>query len=125
MSAEKTKHNTHGGEGGGAKRDAYLFQGWQVVQVAARRFGVVVTRDGETQLDQAVNSAGKDGWLIEREPRSEKGSVVEQKAQVTERLVRRVGLNLGQQRLDDGVLGVDLQRLFRGCHVLIFQKKTQ
>ncbi len=78
----------------------------------------------QTQCQNAVNARGKRRRLVQREARSQQRGFKQEHDQVLDRLVILVRLNLGLERLDDAVLGVDFHRLL-GRHVRRHGRVTQ
>ena len=75
---------------------------------------VIVVVDGKTKLDEAVDTRGEGGGLIEGEAGSEEGGVVQEPDEVLDGLVAGVGICLLAKGGDDGVGGVDLHGLLGG-----------
>ena len=75
---------------------------------------VIVVVDGKTKLDEAVDTRGEGGGLIEGEAGSEEGGVVQEPDEVLDGLVTGVGIGLLAEGGDDGVGGVDLHGLLGG-----------
>mmetsp|Transcript_11498 Transcript_11498/g.32255 ORF Transcript_11498/g.32255 Transcript_11498/m.32255 type:complete len:727 (+) Transcript_11498:2001-4181(+) len=76
----------------------------------------IVHRQAEAQGHHPVDPAGELSRLLEREARREHGSLEHQEGQVAQGCVALVSSSAVLELVDDGVLGVHLQRLL-GTHV--------
>ena len=64
--------------------------------------------------NHAVDALGERCGLVEGKAGSEEGGLEQEVGQVADRLVSLVLLDLALELLDDGIVGVELERLLRG-----------
>merc|ERR1712032_1587657 len=88
-------------------RDVLLLQRGHLIIIIV----VVILKDGESELDELVDAAGKLDGFLEREARGQQRRLEQQPHQVLDRLVRWVRSESFLQRADNGVSRVDLHGL--------------
>merc|ERR1712032_1369116 len=92
-------------------RDVLLLQRGHLIIIVVVLFVVVILKDGESELDELVDAAGKLDGFLEREARGQQRRLEQQPHQVLDRLVRWVRSESFLQRADNGVSRVDLHGL--------------
>merc|ERR1712032_969206 len=92
-------------------RDVLLLQRGHLIIIVVILFVVVILKDGESELDELVDAAGKLDGFLEREARGQQRRLEQQPHQVLDRLVRWVRSESFLQRADNGVSRVDLHGL--------------
>merc|ERR1719445_2974812 len=72
---------------------------------------VIILKDGESELDELVDAAGKLDGFLEREARGQQRRLEQQPHQVLDRLVRWVRRESLFEGADNGMTGIDLHGL--------------